>query len=489
MSAWSLAKHRVLLNLVALLAGRGLALGVNLLWLVATVRLFAPADVAVLAFAALAATWLEALKGMGMGTWMVRQLAVHWSSDRASASRMVRTYLYCTAVPLLAGSLLTWWGAWAGRPDLLAPSNRLAPWTLSLAAMVVQSFSGSFLVVLQCFGDMRRLAVWNIWFSLTQRLAPIAAIYAFGWEFEPFLRLTVILSAASLLPALKPLLAWLSHGNGVVAWREFWTDSRHYYFSSLLRYGATQLDQLLVAMFFQVEMLVTYYVLRRFYSLAVVFISSCVDAVVPILTMRAAASPDSARRILSDARACILLAGTFAAAMTAANGAGVLQALLGETYSRQPGLIVLFALAALSYGLYSVTLTGESVLGSAAKSTRWVVVALVANLASLPVLAHALGVHALPLSLVIGFVAGTVAASGGSELNLSLGSRVWIRFLVVLACGAVSSYLVSPAWPSLFQVAGWNCLILIWLACEYQTGGFRPVAQWLSARGLPGEKV
>ena len=482
MSAWSLARHRVLLNLVALLAGRGLALGINLVWLVATVRLFPPAEVAVLAFASLAATWLEALKGMGMGTWMVRQLAVQWANDRARASRMVRTYVYCTAAPLVAGGILTWWGSWAGRPDLVAPSNRLEPWTLSLAAMVLQSFSGSFLVVLQCFGDMQRLAVWNTWFSLTQRLAPIAAVYAFGWGLEPFLRLTLILSAASLLPALKPLREWLSSAGGVVAWREFWSDSRHYYFSSLLRYGATQLDQSLVAMFFQVEMLVTYYVLRRFYSLAVVFISSCVDAVVPLLTTRAAASPESARGILADVRACIVLAGTFAAAITAANGAGVLQALLGDPYARQPGLIVLFALAALSYGMYSVTLTGESVLGSAAKSTRWVVVALVANLASLPVLAPVLGVYALPLSLAIGFVSGTVAAGWGSELNLSVGSRVWVRFLVVAACGVVSSYLVRPEWPSLFQVMGWNCLILIWLAWEYHTGGFRPVAQWLTAR-------
>jgi len=484
MSAWSLARNRVLINLVALLAGRGFALGANLVWLVATVRSFTPADVAILAFASLAATWMEALKGMGMGTWLVRQLSVLWLSDPAYASRMIRTYLYCTAGPLLICGFVTWYGGWAGRPDLVAPSGYLAPWTLSLLAMVLQSFSGSFLVVLQCFGDMRRLAVWNTWFSLTQRLVPMAAVYALGWGFEPFLRLTVILSAASLLPAVKPLREWLSNGIGVAAWREFWSDSRHYYFSSLLRHGATQLDQLLVAMFFQVEMLVTYYVLRRFYSLAVVFINSCVDAVVPTLTTRAAASPDSARRILADVRACIVLAGTFAAAMTAANGAGVLQALLGEPYSRQPGLVVLFAMAALSYGLYSVTLTGESVLGSAAKSTRWVIVALVANLASVPVLAHQLGVYAMPLALVIGFVAGTVAASWGSGLNLPLGSRIWIRFLVVLGCGAASIYLVRPTWPPLFQVMGWNCLILIWLGGEYQTGGFRPVAHWLSARRM-----
>ncbi|MEP7361855.1 MAG: hypothetical protein ABI972_01250 [Acidobacteriota bacterium] len=482
MSAWSLAKHRVLLNLAALLAGRGFALGVNLVWLVATVRLFKSADVAVLAFASLAATWLEALKGMGMGTWLVRQLAVVWTSKPAYASQMIRTYLYCTAVPLFAGGLLTWYGAWAGRPDLVAPSGGLTAWTLALLAMVLQSLSGSFLVILQCFGDMKRLAGWNTWFSVMQRLAPIAGVYFFGWRLEPFLWATVLLSAASLLAVLRPVLHWLSKGGGTVAWREFWTDSRHYYFSSLLRYGATQLDQLLVAMFFQVEMLVTYFVLRRFYSLAVVFISSCVDAVVPILTVRAAANPASARGILADVRAAIVLAGTFAAALTAANGAGLLHALLGDPYARQPGLVVLFALAALSYGLYSVTVTGESVLGNAAKSTRWVMVSLLANLVSLPVLARELGVYALPLALVIGFVAGTVAASWGSDLNLPLGSRIWVRFLVVLGCGAASSYLVRPTWPSLIQVMGWNCLILIWLAWEYKTGGFRPVGYWLSAR-------
>ncbi len=482
MSAWSPASRRVLLNLAALLAGRGFALAVNVVWLVATVRLFAPSEVAVLALASLAATWLEAFKGMGMGTWMVRQLAVMSDSNPAYASQMVRTYLYCTITPLLVCGALTWYGAWAGRGDLVAPSGSAVPWTLALLAMVLQSLSGSFLVVLQCFGDMKRLAVWNTWFSVTQRLMPVAGVLLFGWTMQPFLIATVLLSAVSLLPAIVPVRQWLSHGSGAVAWRDFWTDSRHYYFSSLLRYGATQLDQVLVAMFFHVEMLVTYYVLRRFYSLAVVFISSCVDAVVPILTKRAAANPDSARGILADVRALIVLAGTLAAALTAANGAGLLQALLGDPYARQPGLVVLFALAALAYGLYSVTVTGESVLGSAAKSTRWVLVALVANLVSVPLLAQGIGVYALPLALVIGFVAGTVAASWGSDLNLRIGARIWVRFLVVLGCGAASGYLVRPGWPAVVQVAGWNCSIVIWLAWEYQTGGLRPVEHWLSAR-------
>jgi O-antigen/teichoic acid export membrane protein len=203
---------------------------------------------------------------------------------------------------------------------------------------------------------------------------------------------------------------------------------------------------------------------------------------VPILTTRAAANPDSARGALADVRALIVLAGTFAAALTAANGAGLLQALLGDPYARQPGLIVLFALAALSYGLYSVTVTGESVLGSAAKSTRWVMVALVANLVSVPLLARGIGVYALPLALVIGFVAGAAAASWGSDLNLHMGARTWVRFLVVLGCGAASSFLAQTGWPAPLQVMGWNCLILIWLAWEYQTGGLRPLEQWLSAR-------
>jgi O-antigen/teichoic acid export membrane protein len=484
MSVWSPARNRIVINLAALLAGRGLALGINLLWLVATVRLFAPPEVAVLAFASLAATWLEALKGLGAGTWMVRQLANQWSSRPEYAARMVRTFLYCTAGPLVAGGVLTWLGAAAARPDLVAPSGSMRAWTLALLGMILQSFSGSFLVILQCFGDMKRLAVWNTWFSLTQRLAPVSVAFAAGWGLEPFLLLTLALSAASLLPALHPVRQWLSKGPGTVEWREFWLDARHFYASSLLRYGATQLDQVLVAFFFSAEMLVTYYVLRRFYSLAVVFISSCVDAVVPILTARAADSPESARGLLSDARALIVLAGTFGAALTAANGAGLLEALLGGTYARQPGLVVLFSLAALAYGLYSMTVTGESVLGSAAASTRWVVVALVANIISVPVLAGMMGVYALPLALAIGFVAGTMAASWGSALDLRLGSRIWIRFLVVLGCGAASSVLVATAWPSPLQVVGWNGLILVWLAWEYRTGGFRPLTHWFAARRL-----
>ena len=145
-------------------------------------------------------------------------------------------------------------------------------------------------------------------------------------------------------------------------------------------------------------------------------------------------------------------------------------------------MVVLFSLAALSYGLYSVTVTGESVIGSAAKSTRWVVVALAANLVSLPLLARAIGVYSLPLSLVVGFVAGTVAASFGSELNLRLGKRIWVRFLVVLSCGAAPGILVPAGLPMPLQIFGWNCLILIWLAWEYQTGGLHPIGSWIAAR-------
>jgi hypothetical protein len=63
-----------------------------------------------------------------------------------------------------------------------------------------------------------------------------------------------------------------------------------------------------------------------------------------------------------------------------------------------------------------------------------------------------------------------------------LGARIWVRFLVVLGCGAASSFLVQPGWPALIQLMGWNCLILIWLAWEYQTGGLRPLEHWLSER-------
>jgi len=482
MSAWSPARRRALSNVVALLAGRGLALAVNFLWLVATVRAFPAADVAVLACASLAATWLDALKGMGMGTWLVRRLPVVWPGDRPRASGMIRAYLWCTAVPLLAGAVATLYGALALRPDLVAPAGQRLPWTLAMAAMVLQSASGTFLVVLQCFGEMKRLAAWNVWFSVAQRLLPLGGIYVLGWGLERFLLATALLSLASLAPALGAAALWLRHGKGAAPWGDFWPESRHYYCSALLRYGATQLDQALVAMFFQVEMLVTYYVLRRFYSLAVVFIGSCVDSIVPFLTVRAAANPDAARGLLTEARAAIVLAGTLAAALTAANGAGILRLLLGGAYADEPALIVLFSLAALTYGLYSVALTGEAVLGSASKTTRWVVVTLAANLLSMPLLAREIGVYALPLSLVIGFVAGAAAASWGSNLDLPMGPRVWIRFLVVLGCGAVPGYAALSGWPPVLQVMAWNCLIFVWLAWERHTGGFRPVQHWLSAR-------
>lgn len=482
MSVWSAANNRIAVNLAALLAGRGFTLGVNLLWLVATVRLFAPAEVALLAFAALAATWLDALRGLGMSTWLVRQLPGLWASDRPAAARFIRSYLYCSFVPLLVCSLATWAAALAGRPDLVAPGGESALWSYALLGVVWQSVSATFLVILQCFGQMGRLAGWNAWFSVMQRLAPVAAAALWGWDLRGFLIASAVLSLASLVPAAPVVAGWLAEGPGTAAWSEFWPDARHYYSSALLRFGATQLDQVLVAMFFHAEMLVTYYVLRRFYSLAVVFVSSCVDAVAPLLAARAAAQPESAFRLLADMRALILLAGTLTAALTAANGAAALRLVMGERYAAEPGLVALFALAALAYGLYSVSLTGEALLGSAARSTRWVVVALAANLLSVPLLAGFLGVHALPLALLAGFVAGSVAAGWGSDLPLGLGRRVWLRFGVVAACGLAPSLPLSGEWPWPARLLFGNAVVMAWLAWERSTGGFRPVRLWWTAR-------
>jgi len=482
MNVSSVANSRIVVNLAALLAGRGFTLGVNLVWLVATVRLFAPAEVALLAFAALAATWLDALRGLGMSTWLVRHLPALWASDRPAASRYLRSYLYCSFLPLAVCSLATWAGALAGRPDLVASGGDSAPWSYALLGVVLQSVSATFLVVLQCFGEMPKLAAWNAWFSVTQRLAPVAAAALGGWNLREFLIASALLSLASLAPTWGVVRGWLAHGRGAASWSGFWPDSRHYYSSALLRFGATQLDQVLVAMFFRAEMLVTYYVLRRFYSLAVVFVSSCVDAVAPLLSTRAARQPESAFRLLGEMRALILLAGTLTAALTAANGPALLRAVLGAGYAADPGLVSLFALAALAYGLYSVSLTGEALLGSAARSTRWVVVALAANLASVPLLAGLFGVHALPMSLLAGFVAGSVAASWGSDLPLALGARVWLRFAVVAACGFAPMLAPEAGSPWLARLLFGNSLVLLWLAWERYTGGFQPVRLWWTAR-------
>lgn len=482
MSAWCPPRGGAVGNLAALLAGRGFAMGVNLVWLVTTVRLFPQAEVAMLAFSALAAAWLDVWKGLGMSTWLIRHLPAAARERPALAARMIRTYLWCSVAPLAAGSLLTWAGALAIRPDLAAPGQRTGDWTLALLGLALQSLASTFLVILQCFGEMKTMALWNAWFSVTQRLAPVLLTVVWQWRLPEFLLGTCLLTAASLLPAAAPLHAWLAQGPGVLPWREFWPDSRHYYSSSVLRFGAMQLDQLLVAVFFQAHTLVTYFVLRRFYSLAVVFVSSCLDAAAPALAASAASHPEAARQLLSGLRSFILLAGTLAACLTSANGAGLLKVLLGPAYEGGTMLVVFFSVAALAYGIYSISLTGEAVMGSAARSSQWVVVALLANVMSIPLLAGVLGANALPVSLVIGFLAGSVAASWGSQLPLALGKRIWVRLLVVVACGVIARAVLRTGWPAPVQVLAWNGAVAIWLLSEYCTGGFRPVAQYLAVR-------
>ena len=480
MSAWCPPKGRAAENLAALLAGRGFAMGVNLVWLVATVRLFTQTEAALLAFSTLAATWLDVLKGLGMSTWLIRQLPSIRRDQPALAARMIRTYIWCSVAPLAAGTALTWAGALAIRPDLAAPDQRTGDWTLALLGLSLQSLASTFLVILQCFGEMRTMALWNAWFSVAQRLVPVGLAILWSWRLPEFLLATCLLTAASLLPAARPLRTWLADGQGVLPWREFWPDSRHYYSSAVLRFGAMQLDQLLVAIFFQAPTLVTYFVLRRFYSLAVVFVSSCVDAAVPALAANATSNPEAAYKLLSGLRAFILLAGTLAACLTAANGTGLLEVLLGPVHENDAALVVLFSMAALAYGVYSVSLTGEAVMGSAARSSQWVVVALLANVMSIPLLAGVLGANALPMSLVIGFLAGSLAASWGSELPLTLGKRIWVRLLAVVVCGAISRAVLQTGWPAPLQVLAWNGTVAVWLLSEYGTGGFRPVAHYLA---------
>jgi hypothetical protein len=174
------------------------------------VRLFTPAEVAVLAYAALAATWLDALKGLGMSTWLIRRLPVVWRDEPGRASRLIRTYLYCSAVPLAVCALGTWWGALG--PAGPRAGRRPSAWPLALLAVVCRrrrTISSHPPVLWR----NKRLAVWNTWFSVTSACCRGGRLRR-RVGFERFLWVTCC-SLGGLVPALPPLRRWLSTRGAV----------------------------------------------------------------------------------------------------------------------------------------------------------------------------------------------------------------------------------------------------------------------------------
>jgi O-antigen/teichoic acid export membrane protein len=285
------------------------------------------------------------------------------------------------------------------------------PFRLGLVVGLFTVLSNTNIFVLQASQRFGQLAAMTLITSTLQRLVPCLAAVWLGANLEQFMSWSVAAAGASLAVTCVPVAALLRDSPlRVLAWREFWPESRHFYGSSLLRYGATQVDQLVVAILFPAATLAVYFMLRRLYSLGVVLITSMVDALVPELARQAGTDAGAARGRLKEWARLSVFAGSAGAALMAGNGASVIKLFLGPGYDDDPLLITLFAATTSLYFLYCFVQVDlllfqapKRVLGMAAATAA-------ANLLAGPLTSPWLGVHSIPLSMLAGYVLGLAAA-------------------------------------------------------------------------------
>ena len=386
------------------------SLAANIAFVMLTARLFTKEEVAVIAVAGIATILMDVVKGMGLGTLLLKRLPRMGESEAPESRTLIVTYLFYSFLPpilvTLAGLAVSnpvarlWFGE--GQGNIL----RLA---LSISLFTV--LSNTNIMLLQATQKFGHLAALTLLTAALQRLAPCVALAWIGGGLEQFLVWSAVASAAGfaatcvpLLPALRP---WRFK---LLGWKEFWPESRHFYGTSLLRYGATQVDQLIVALLFPAATLAVYYMLRRLYSLGVVLIGSMIDALVPELAQQAGHDPRAARARLAEWSRLSLFAGSTGAALMAGNGSAVIDLMLGSRYGEDPLLIALFAASTSMYFLYCFVQV-DLLLFQAPERILWMAAATaLANLAAGPLTSHWLGIHSIPLAMLAGYLLGLVAA-------------------------------------------------------------------------------
>jgi O-antigen/teichoic acid export membrane protein len=342
---------------------------------------------------------MDVCKGFGLGTLMLKRLPQLGEPAGEESQKLIVTYLFYSLIPPLLLTLI----------GLALPIG--APLKLGLMIGLFTVLSNTNIVVLQASQKFGHLAAMTLITAGLQRLAPCLAAAALEAGLERFLLWCAATTAIgfgftslALVPLLRP---WRFH---LLDWHEFWPESRHFFGTSLLRYGATQVDQLFVAVLFPPATLAVYYMLRRLYSLGVVLIGSMIDALVPELAQQAGTDARGARKRLTEWSRLSLFAGSAGAAVMGGNGSAVIESLLGPGYGEDPMLIALFAATTSLYFLYCFVQV-DLLLFQAPERILWMAAATAgANLLAGPLTSRWLGVHSIPLAMLAGYLLGLVAA-------------------------------------------------------------------------------
>lgn len=449
------AANTLMRNTGLMLAGRFFSIFSNLAFLTLTARLFSLREVAVLALLASLNALMDVTKGIGLGPHVVKQIP---RAKRCEVATLVVSYLTYSLIPV---------GAVAAVGLLL--SERLAVLFFAtpayggwLAAGIGSSFfvclTNSNLFLLQAKARFGSVTALSFLTHFLQKLAPCLAVAVWGGGFGMFLAMSLAASAAAWVFTLMPLLKWLFEaGRSWMRLGTVWRECRQYYFSGLLRYGATQLDPLLVAILFDSTALAVYFILRRLYSTGVVLIDSFADALVPDLARQLTRDEGVARRTLAFwNRRSLLIAALFAAVMVA-NGQQALGLVFGRTYTASPMLVLLFCLATVTYLQLSFTQIESLLFESPRVNLRITLATAAGNALAGLILAIWFGPAGLVGGLLCGHIAGVTAGNRGRSWSgvrpvPTAGALAGICLIAGLA--AELPFLRVPDWAGALVVNG-----------------------------------
>ncbi|MFN7925806.1 MAG: lipopolysaccharide biosynthesis protein [Bryobacteraceae bacterium] len=440
---------------------RAVTIASNMVFLAVTARLFGKEDVALLAVTAILTALMDAAKGLGLGTVLLKRLPKldeAGESAGTEASELVCSYLFYSLLPPAGAALAVIAAAVPLSQYFFGHVGQATGLRLGAVLALLAVLTNTNQLVLQAAQRFGQLARSTILSGALQRLAPCLMAMVWPGRLEGFLEWSVVFSVVAFAQTLGPVVRMAARSRArILGPREFWGESGHFYFANLLRYGATQADQLFVAAAFEPATLAAYYMLRRLYSLAVVVIGAAIDTLTPGLSRQAASDPEGARNRLGQYLRVFLFGATVAAALFAGNGETIVPVLLGAGYGDDLWLILLFAVSGIVYFLFGFAQLDLVLFEHPKWSFRLGAMAAVGNAIASAGLALVLGARGLPLAMALGYLAGiellrqrrllagweprelwiavsvTALVALASHAAVETGANGWARALVVNA--------------------------------------------------------
>lgn len=464
----------MLKNVSLSVSSRMVSLAANFVFIAVTARLYPKEHIAVLAVAGILTALMDVSKGLGLGTLLLKRLPKLGPAGEGEGASLILSYLFYSILPPLALAAL---GAASGHAlsmYFFGKGDYRLEMQYGAIVGLFTVLANTNILVFQARQEFGLLATFTMATSVLQRLAPCLIAVLGKMDLGGFLFWSAALSGLAFLLTCLPLRHHLSvPGCRLLRAPDFWQESRHFYYTGLLRYGATQIDQLFVAAMFPPSTLAVYYLLRRLYSIAVVIIGCMIDALVPDLSQQAGLDRGAARSRMEDWLRLSLYTGTVGAALLAANGSRVIGLVLGASYAEDDVLILLFAVSAVSYVSFGFAQIDLVLFHEPRLSFALAAVTASVNTISGPLLACVLHVRGLPLAMALSYMAGLAASRHRSDSPAwGPGSLGFAAALITLA-GLLATAVPLPnssEWMRMIAVNAGIAAIAGWQYRRWQVG-------------------